>query len=264
MSSATEQQANDPRSLIASHQWWHTIEIAPGVITPGAWDFRAMADHIPWPQSLDGARCLDIGTMDGFWAFEMERRGAADVLAIDLGDPSHMDIPIGLRAGDEVSGDEARGSTFRVAAELLGSSATWRNLNVYDLSETRAGRFDLVFIGYTLNLLRNPIGALEAIRSVCNGAVIVLDEVSLLLSVLHRQALARLAPRPGHLEWWVFNTAGFRRAIELAGFRPDGESRFLQYKRGPGVPISELSMRTRIRYALGLAGISRAIRATPV
>jgi tRNA (mo5U34)-methyltransferase len=223
-----------------------------------------MADKIPWPQSLDGARCLDIGTMDGFWAFEMERRGAADVVAIDLADPSHMDIPIGQPAGSDESGREPRGTTFRLAAELLGSSATWRNLSVYDLSETRAGRFDLVFVGYTLNLLRNPIGALEAIHSVCSGAVIVLDEVSVLLSVIHRKALARLAPRPGYLEWWEFNTAGLRRAIELAGFRPDAESGFLQYKRGTGVPGSELSMGTRLKHALGLAGKSRAIRATPV
>jgi tRNA (mo5U34)-methyltransferase len=264
LSSTTGQQANDPRALIASHQWWHTIEIAPGVITPGAWDLRAMADRVPWPESLDGARCLDIGTMDGFWAFEMERRGAADVLAIDLTDPSHMDVPAGLPAGVVEPGGETRGTTFRLAAQLLGSAATWRNLSVYDLSETRAGRFDLVFLGYTLNLLRNPIGALEAIRSVCNGALIVVDEVSLPLSVLHRQALARLASRPAHLEWWVFNRAGLRRAIELAGFRPDAESRLLQYKRGPGIPDSELSVRTRLRFALGLAGTSLAIRATPL
>jgi hypothetical protein len=34
-------------------------------------------ERLPWPSSLAGMRCLDIGTMDDFWAFELERRGAA-------------------------------------------------------------------------------------------------------------------------------------------------------------------------------------------
>jgi hypothetical protein len=46
--------------------------------------------------------------MDGFWAFEMERRGAREVVAIDLVDPSRHDArarPLrsgrdGLRAAD--------------------------------------------------------------------------------------------------------------------------------------------------------------------
>ena len=67
--------------LIATQRWWHTIDVGPGLATPGSWDLRPMAERIPWPASLAGARCLDVGTMDGFWAFEMERRGAGEVVA---------------------------------------------------------------------------------------------------------------------------------------------------------------------------------------
>jgi tRNA (mo5U34)-methyltransferase len=252
-----------PDRRIADYHWWHTIEIAPGVLTPGAWDLRTVADKVPWPDSLAGVRCLDIGTMDGFWAFEMERRGAGDVLAIDVADSSHMDRPVGRRTEADQDESEPRGATFRLAAELLDSKATWRNLSVYDLSETRAGRFDLVFLGYTLNLLRDPIGALEAIRSVCDGAVIVLDEVSVFLSLLHRGPMARLAPRPGYKEWWVFNRSGLCRALDLAGFRIDAESPFLQYGRGAGLKAGDVPLGTRLRYGLRLAGVSVAIRASP-
>lgn len=31
---------------------------------------------LPLPDSLDGMRCLDVGTQNGFWAFELERRAA--------------------------------------------------------------------------------------------------------------------------------------------------------------------------------------------
>ncbi|MDQ3221971.1 MAG: hypothetical protein M3Q75_00605, partial [Gemmatimonadota bacterium] len=86
-----------PASRIAGYRWWHTIDVAPGVSTPGAWDLRPMAGRIPWPEMLAGARCLDVGTMDGFWAFEMELRVAADVLGIDVAHRSRLDLPVELR-----------------------------------------------------------------------------------------------------------------------------------------------------------------------
>ena len=125
------------------------------------------------------------------------------------------------------------------------------------------GRFDLVFMGYTLNLLRDPIAALEAIRDVCSGAVIVLDEISLSLTLLHRGPGARFAPRLGYQEWWVFNAAGLRRALSLVGFEPQAESRLLKHRPGPGTSTAEVPLGYRLRHALGLAGVSLAIRATP-
>ena len=42
----------------------------------GWFDTRAVGPRSRCPTSLAGKRCLDVGTWDGFWAFEMERRGA--------------------------------------------------------------------------------------------------------------------------------------------------------------------------------------------
>jgi len=67
-------------------EWWHVIDLPDGSVTPGGWDLRDVARQLPWPD-LSGKRCLDVGTADGFWAFEMEKRGAADVLATDLPTP---------------------------------------------------------------------------------------------------------------------------------------------------------------------------------
>ena len=89
----------DLRRRVADHGWWHTIELAPGVVTPGWWDLRPTAARLPWPGSLQGLRCLDVGTMDGFWAFELERRGAGEVHAIDLADPARQDVPYRQRLG---------------------------------------------------------------------------------------------------------------------------------------------------------------------
>jgi hypothetical protein len=64
---------------VARREWYHTLELAPGVETAGFFDHRPLLRKLPIPASLAGQRCLDIGTFDGFWAFELERRGAAEV-----------------------------------------------------------------------------------------------------------------------------------------------------------------------------------------
>src|SRR5579872_3409662 len=81
------------RDAIAAMPWYHTIELPGGIVTPGEYDHRPIVSKVPLPERLDGLRCLDVGTHDGFWAFEMERRGAAEVVAIDVEDPSELDWP---------------------------------------------------------------------------------------------------------------------------------------------------------------------------
>src|SRR3546814_5901121 len=70
------------RSQVDRLPWYHTIDLGNGVVTPGEYDHRPAVRHVPLPDRLDGLRCLDVGTHDGFWAFEMERRGAAEVVEI--------------------------------------------------------------------------------------------------------------------------------------------------------------------------------------
>jgi tRNA (mo5U34)-methyltransferase len=223
-------------------EWWHTIDVAPGVVTPGSWELRAAAQRMPWPAGGDlrGLRCLDIGTMDGFWAFEMERRGAGEVIASDL---------------------RAR-PTYALAAELLSSQVSFLELNVYDLDPAVHGRFDLVFMGYVAELLHDPIGAFHAIRRVCTGSVIVLDQVSLPLSLFPRP-LARVAARPGYQEWFMFNHRGFERALDEAGFEVEGGSGFLRDRPGPGVNRRDFAWSMRFRHAVGLEGVSMALRGRP-
>ena len=77
--------------------WYHTFEVAPGVTTPGWFDLRPIVAKLPWPD-VRGKRCLDLGTYDGFLAFEMERRGAHEVVAADVADHELWDWPVRLRA----------------------------------------------------------------------------------------------------------------------------------------------------------------------
>ncbi|HXV98076.1 MAG TPA: class I SAM-dependent methyltransferase [Anaerolineae bacterium] len=252
--------AHQPAEIISRHHWWHTIELGPRLVTPGVWDIRHLPNQIPWPASLAGLRCLDIGTRDGFWAFEMERRGAGEVLAIDV-DYAQMDTPYHLRERQSsLSHSQQPGETFNVLAEMLGSKATFKRLNIYDLKRAEVGQFDVIFVGYILHQLRDPLRALEIVRDVCRGCVIVLDEIMFFRSVFSREPLARFGARRDFSEWFYFNAAGLRRVVEFAGFGVAASSPFLYYRRGPGVKLSELSLWTILKYTLGRAACSLAVR----
>jgi tRNA (mo5U34)-methyltransferase len=204
-------------------QWYHTLELAPGVVTPGHFDTRGAVDKVPLPARLDGLRCLDVGTWDGFWAFEMERRGAASVTAIDVADPERWDWPAQMRLGENaglayLSAFKAAGAGFRLAHEALGSRVEWRDRSVYELDPEIDGRFDVVLLGSLLLHLRDPVGALERIRSVCARDLVLTDTVELISSIVRpRTPTARLegVDRPW---WWQPNVAALRRMVHSAGF----------------------------------------------
>jgi tRNA (mo5U34)-methyltransferase len=246
----------DARARIDGLDWWHTIEVAPGVVTPGGWDLRPTAAQMPWPRdSLADLRCLDIGTMDGFWAFEVERRGAAEVVATDVG-ASGQDAPRGRKRAQ----GQPRGEAFHVAAELLHSRVEYRELSVYDLDPREVGEFDLVVMGFVLQMLRDPLRALEAIRDVCRGHVIVLDTISVPLSLVPAP-VARLSARRGYLEWFVFNRRGIQRALQLTGFQVEATTPILADAAGPGFDPRSMPPLRRAQHALGLLGRSAAVRA---
>jgi len=202
--------------------WYHTLEVAPGVVTPGWFDLRPIVDRLPWPD-VRGKRCLDVGTYDGFLAFELERRGAAEVVATDIPAHEDWDWPPRLRQRGteylaEVAGPE-KGRGFAVAKELLGSSVERTIISVYDLDPDTVGTFDVVVCGSLLLHLRDPMRALAAIRSVCDGEFMSCEEIDLRLTMLHpKRPVTRYDGLSSLLHWFVPNAAAHRGMVESAGF----------------------------------------------
>jgi tRNA (mo5U34)-methyltransferase len=160
---------------IASVIWYHTIELPHGVVTPGEYDHRPLLPHYGLPDDLTGQRALDVGTNNGFWAFELERRGAS-VSATDVGMISELDFPAGGRELIHEKGiDIPVGRGFAVAHKLLGSKVEKVGSNIYDMDPAAIGTFDFVHIADLLLHLREPLRALERVRAVTAGRALIVD-----------------------------------------------------------------------------------------
>jgi tRNA (mo5U34)-methyltransferase len=247
--------------------WYHTIEFPDGTITPGYFDTRLAPRFIPWPQQLAGARCLDVGTFDGFWAFEMERRGAGEIVALDLADPEALDWPYDYRAKgpEEVRAWRSeRGPGFFDAAEALRSKANWINQSAYDLDPVANGMFDVVFCGALLLHLRDPIRALEAMRSVCRGTLVLAEGIEPTLEILSRRvSAAKLVVNID--QWWRPNSAGLGAMVHRAGFEvlEWGPRYVVPFGQG-GAGVRHSRIDALIARGRGKRGVlHRALRAKP-
>lgn len=216
LSDLTQAAQPDLTEQIASVHWYHAMELPGGVVTPGFYDMPGTVGKVPLPESLAGKRCLDVGTADGFWAFEMERRGAAEVVALDVASLADVDWPLRHRPAGKL--DRAPAPGFEVAHRALGSCVERVLSPVYDLPAVVGGGFDFVFMGALLLHLRDPAGALAAIREVTAGEFLSFDVISLRLTLRSPRVPAARLTAVDQAYWWTPNLAAHRRLIHAAGF----------------------------------------------
>ncbi|MDX6587902.1 MAG: tRNA (mo5U34)-methyltransferase [Solirubrobacterales bacterium] len=217
----TMAQSKPSDDAIDSLRWYHTLELPGGVVTPGEYDLRKAIERLPMPDSLTGARCLDVGSRDGFYAFEMERRGAIEVVSLDIEDPADINFPGRGRPSTEVIRKELDDGhrAFETASRWLDSNVTRRRQSVYDLDQSVVGTFDFAVIGTLLLHLRDPVRALSAIRGVLAGQLLMNEAVIPGLASFDPRPKAEMLMPDGLPFWWLCNPAGLRRLAEAGGFR---------------------------------------------
>ena len=202
--------------------WFHNLDLGGVRTAPNRFlydypanKFRRFAHAIP--ADLTGKTVLDIGCNAGFYSMEMKRRGAARVLGIDS--------------------DERYLAQARLAAEVTGLEAEFRNLSVYDVGAL-GERFDLVIFMGVLYHLRHPLLALDLIHEH------VTDDL-LLFQSMQRGATTAMTPEADYpfsetavfddpawpklhfierdyskdpSNWWVPNAAAAEAMLRSAGF----------------------------------------------
>ena len=200
---------------VAAIEWYHTIDLGGGIVTPGWFDLRPLLGQYPIPDRLDGMRVLDVATFDGFWAFEFERRGAAEVVALDIDSFAEVDMAPRIRRQKSAAYLAQRtGLGFQLAAEALGSRVRRVCLNVYELSPEKVGKFDVVFISDVLLHLMNPMKALANVCSVTAGKAIIVDVYNPVLPA----KLMSYESGETHNTWWDFSFGALEQMIRDAGF----------------------------------------------
>ncbi len=208
--------------------WYHTLELGPGLTTDGWFDLRPYVDRYGIPERLDGLRALEVGTWDGFWAFEMERRGA-EVVALDLDDERDLDWPPRRRPKPDEYSDKPRGDGFRLAKEITGSSVERVNCSVYNALPEDLGTFDLVFCGSVLIHLRDQLLALERIAGLTSagGTFISAEEYDPLSSLAPFPVSRYRADRDSAVVFWQPSIRTWKKMLWTAGFdRVDQHGRF--------------------------------------
>jgi SAM-dependent methyltransferase len=214
----------DIEALISTKEWFHSIEIADGLVTPGRtplYYLQDMLNALQFPESFAGLSVLDIGAWDGFFSFEAEKRGAARVVAYDMHPPDYYG--------------------FALAKELLQSQVEYIQGSVYDLSPEVCGTFDVVFFFGVFYHLRYPLLALDRIWHVtkqyllmethCLDNRVILDDgqtrsLADIDTKLAEAALYQFYRREelyvgDYSNWFAPNRRAVADALGSAGFEPE-------------------------------------------
>jgi tRNA (mo5U34)-methyltransferase len=204
--------------------WYHTIDLPGSGPTPGLYDLRDLAKEV-LPADLTGKRCLDACSSTGFWAFEMEKRGASEVIALDVASYADKDWRRPWLAPDA---PELQGQTFQVAKQALGSAVERREQNVYDVTPGSLGSFDFIFIGSVLLHLRDPVRALRALHALTRDQLLSFEPVLMGASMLHRKTAWGRMVAGNDSRWWTPNAVAHREWLLAAGFTIQQVSRHRQ------------------------------------
>jgi tRNA (mo5U34)-methyltransferase len=199
--------AEDLQEQIAAINWFHSVELAPGIVTPGAaGSTRDQLRIMKIPDDLSGRTVLDVGAWDGFFSFEAERRGASRIVAADS-----------FAWSGESWGSKAG---FEMARNALGSNVEDVEIDVMDLAPDRIGTFDLVLFLGVLYHMRHPLLALERVASVTSNQLILETQVD--LTWTRRPAMAfypglELGGDPTN--WWGPNPEAVKAMLHVVGFK---------------------------------------------
>jgi tRNA (mo5U34)-methyltransferase len=214
------------------HSWYHTLELQPGEWTDGWFDLRDSVQHYHLPEDMSGMRALEVGTWDGFWAFEMERRGA-EVTALDLDDERDLDWP--PRRRPDSFPDEPRGQGFAMAKEIKGSKVERVVCSVYHALPEDLGTFDFVFCGSVLIHLRDQMLALERIANLTKpgGTFVSAEEYDPVSSLLPFPVSRYRAERDNAVVFWQPAIRTWQKMLWAAGFdRVERKAKFNMKAKG--------------------------------
>jgi tRNA (mo5U34)-methyltransferase len=233
--------------------WFHSMHLGHGVVTQGVGshaDLEMRLDSLQLPD-LCGKSVLDINTMDGFFAFEAERRGARQVTALDhymwaMDLAEHSKYWLGCkekgltpRAYHEMSyyrPDQMPGKIgFDTARRALQSNVEGIVAEFMEMDLDRLGAFDVVLFLGSLYHMENPLQALRRVAQVTKEVAVIETEATAFPGYEDRGVCEFFESNElnGDVSnWWAPNekaltgmcsAAGFSRVRTMVGSPPRSE-----------------------------------------
>ena len=192
---------------VAQIQWCHSIDLGHGIVTPGLSQTRPpTAMDLP---DMSAKTVLDIGAWDGLNSFLAERLGASRVVALDhyawgvdmVARNDYWDECKKVKRYPDHNLDESRfwredlpgKAGFDLAREVLGSAVKDVTGDFMTMDLEPLGTFDVVLFLGVLYHLREPLKALERVRSLTKG-VAVIETSAIEIPEMSDQALIRFYP----------------------------------------------------------------------
>lgn len=213
------------RRIAAVPVWYHTLELAPGIVTPGEFDMRPFLGRYHFPASLAGRSIVDVGASNGQFAFHFETLGAARTVAVELRSVVDHDVPhwyrereLARRTPEEIArlDHDQLEAGFALARAALGSNVELRRHHVNELGAALPAEFDFAFCSNVLHHLRDPVGALENLRATLKpGGTLILG------CSCDMSQDASYAIFSGDLQWvmwWIISRPAILRMCAFAGF----------------------------------------------
>lgn len=205
-------------AAVARFDWYHTIDLGGGIVTPGIYDLRPYLDRFGVPARADGKTVLDVGPGNGFFSFVFEERGARVTTAELPSWTAHDASPV-LQAFYRTRPLSDRQTNIHgaiaLAAEARGSRIERRFCNVYDIGPETTGVADIVFCASVLLHLTDPLRALYRIFSVTREVAIISTAIYPEPSGEARALFEGTAT--GHT-FWLPNRTCLQQMARAAGF----------------------------------------------
>lgn len=152
------------RAYIQSSKWFHCFDFGD-VKTPGRDPTQEKLAILGLPEDMSGKSVIDIGSYDGFFAFESEKRGAKKVVAND-----HIMWNL----------DPDSRKNIEFVKKILNSQVELLDLPVEELGSENCEKFDIVLFLGVLYHAPDPIGYLRNVLSITKELLILETLVDLL------------------------------------------------------------------------------------
>ncbi len=232
-----EQRQELERRVAAIQGWYHAIDLGDGVVTPGPFCMAEYVREYELPDDMSGMRALDVGCGNGFFALDLEKRGADEVVAVDVPSwtakdwsPAYARDWVATRSAAERDAIDQRSlrAAFELAVGAAGQGRVRREeVSIYDLDPDRHGTFDLVLCASMLMHVRDPVLALHRMRAVCrdDGVLVISISSPPNLGDADGEPLARFVGSARQCNFWQMSPACLRDMLQCCGFAPIGEGR---------------------------------------